>query len=94
MTKVIVQHHVTDYARWQQVFTEHGDVRKRHGATGHIIYRGQDDPNTVIILNDFESAEGAAAFLADSSLKDAMARAGVDGAPQIWVCTEGEQVKY
>lgn len=35
MTKVIVQHHVADYDRWYPVFTEHGDVRRQYGATGH-----------------------------------------------------------
>ena len=35
MAKVIVQHSVADYDTWFAVFTEHGAVRRRHGATGH-----------------------------------------------------------
>ena len=94
MAKVIVQNHVEDYEKWKPVFDEHGGVRKGHGATGHTIHRGVEDPNTILIVNDFSSAEGAASFLADPSLKEAMAKAGVDGPPQIWVVEEVERTSY
>ena len=61
MAKVIVQHHVTDYDRWYPVFTEHEAVRRRHGATGHSISREVADPNTIVIVNEFATLEGAEA---------------------------------
>lgn len=94
MAKVIVQHHVADYGRWYPLFTEHGEVRRSHGATGHTIFRTVEDPNTIVIVNDFGSVVGARAFMADSSLKDVMARAGVDSEPQVWVCDEAESQTY
>jgi hypothetical protein len=94
MAKVIVQHHVTDYDRWFGVFTEHGEVRRKHGATGHLITRSASDPNTLVIVNDFATLAGAKAFAADPSLPEAMTRAGVDGAPQVWITEESSAAAY
>jgi hypothetical protein len=94
MAKVIVQHHVADYDKWFIVFTEHGEVRRKHGATGHTVTRSISDPNSVVIVNDFATTEGAKAFAADPTLPDAMARAGVDGAPQVWITEEASSVAY
>lgn len=94
MARVIVQHHVADYDRWIPVFNEHEAVRRAHGATGHTIHRAVADPNSVVILNDFASLEGARAFAQDPSLPEAMQRAGVDGAPQVWIVDEVESRRY
>ena len=94
MAKVIVQHHVEDYERWYPAFTEHGAIRREHGATGHRLHRGADDPNTLVIVNEFGTLEGARAFLSDPSLKEAMSRAGVDSEPQVWVVNEVESQTY
>ncbi len=94
MAKVIVQHHVADYDRWFPVFTEHGSVRRSHGATGHSINRGAEDPNLVVVVNDFATLDGAKAFMNDPSLADAMSRAGVDAPPQVWIVDEAETLSY
>ncbi len=94
MAKVIVQHHVVDYDAWLPVFTEHEAVRRQHGATGHSVNRVVGDPNTVVIVNDFASVEGAVAFTQDPSLPEAMARGGVDGAPQVWIVNEADARSY
>jgi len=94
MAKVIVQHHVADYDRWHAVFTEHEAVRRQHGATGHSITRAVDDPNTIVIVNDFATLEGARAFSQDPSLPAAMERGGVDGPPQVWIVEEVEAKPY
>lgn len=94
MVKVVVQHHVTDYHAWYPVFTEHEAVRRQHGATGHALMRSQDDPNTLVIVSEFASAEGAKAFMADPSLAEAMSRGGVDSEPGVWLCDEVETKAY
>ena len=94
MVKAIVQHHVADYDRWYPVFTEHGDVRRQYGATGHSINRAVADPNTLVIVNEFATLEGARAFTQDPSLPSAMERGGVDGAPQVWIVEEAEARAY
>ena len=94
MTKVIVQHQVADYDRWYPVFTEHEAVRRAHGATGHSISRDSADPNTVVIVNEFATLDGARAFTQDPSLPGAMERAGVTGRPQMWIADEAEAKQY
>jgi heme-degrading monooxygenase HmoA len=91
---LIVQHKVRDYDTWKPVFDEHGDVRRRHGATGHVLYRSIDDPNDITIVNHFPSREAAEAFAADPSLKEAMDRGGVIGEPRVTFAKETETVDY
>jgi hypothetical protein len=94
MAKAIVQHHVVDYDRWFPVFTEHQAVRQRHGATGHSVDRSVSDPNTIVIVTDFATLDGALAFTQDPSLPAAMERGGVDGAPQVWIVEEADARTY
>jgi hypothetical protein len=94
MAKAIVQHHVVDYDQWLPVFTEHQAVRQRHGATGHSVNRSVSDPNTIVIVTDFATLDGALAFTQDPSLPAAMERGGVDGAPQVWIVEEADARTY
>jgi quinol monooxygenase YgiN len=94
MTQVIVQHHVADYDRWLPVFNEHEAVRRKNGATGHSISRDVADPNTIVIVNEFATVEGARAFSQDPSLPEAMARGGVEGPPQVWIVEETDARTY
>ncbi|HMK91358.1 MAG TPA: cyclase [Thermoleophilia bacterium] len=91
---VIVQHTVRDYDAWKPVFDEHGSVRRRHGATGHVIYRSLDDPNSLTIVNEFPSREQAEAFTRDPSLREAMERGGVVSEPVITWAEEVDTVDY
>jgi heme-degrading monooxygenase HmoA len=94
MAKAIVQHHVVDYDRWFPAFTEHQAVRQSHGATGHSVNRAVGDPNTVVIVTDFATRDGAQAFMQDPSLRAAMERGGVDGTPQVWIVEEADAKVY
>ncbi|MEI7547500.1 MAG: cyclase [Actinomycetota bacterium] len=80
---MIVQHGVTDYAAWRQVFDGHGSSRTAHGCTGVQVFRGIDDANAITALISFPNADQAKAFASDPSLKEAMSKAGVTGPPQI-----------
>jgi heme-degrading monooxygenase HmoA len=91
---IMVQHRVRDFDTWKPVFDEHGAVRRRHGATGHEIYRGIDDPNEITIVNRFPSKAQAQAFVADPSLKEAMERGGVISEPLVTWALEVETVDY
>ncbi|HEY5529900.1 MAG TPA: hypothetical protein VIL51_10695 [Thermoleophilia bacterium] len=91
---VIVQHRVRDFEVWKPLFEEHGDVRRKYGATGHEIYRGINDPNQITVVNHFPSKEQAEAFAADPSLKEAMARGGVVSEPVMTWAEETETVQY
>ena len=70
------------------------DLRRQYGATGHSITRVAADPNTVVIVNDFATLEGAQGFAQDPTLPAAMARGGVEGPPQVWIGEEADAETY
>ena len=89
-----VHHRVREYEAWKQVFDEHEDVRRSHGQLEHRIYHPLGDPLQLVIHNDFPTLEAAESFGADSSLPEAMQRAGVEGEPGINVVTLAERKSY
>jgi uncharacterized protein (DUF1330 family) len=91
---VVVQHRVRDYRTWKPVFEEHGAVRAKHGAKGHVLYRTLDDPNNLVVVTEFSSPTGAKAFMADPSLPEAMKQAGVEMPAAVYLCEELEKKNY
>jgi hypothetical protein len=94
MVKVVVAHHVAEYDRWYPVFIEQEEVRRAHGAQGHTVHRGVEDPNALLVVNEFATLEGAQAFMTDPSLPEAMRRAGVDREPTIYLVEQTHDVRY
>jgi hypothetical protein len=94
MTKIVMQSHVADFDAWLVAFNANEAFRTGHGATGHTINRGVDDPNLLVLAVTFGTLEGAQAFMADPVLKVRMAEAGVDAQPQSWICDEVESRPY
>ncbi len=90
---IIVQHKVRDYDTWKSAFDEHGDVRRRHGATGHELYQGLDDPNEITIVSHFPSAAGRGVRRRPVA-EQAMEQGGVTSEPRITWAQEAEAVDY
>jgi hypothetical protein len=91
---LVVHHRVRDYAAWKPVFDGHESVRVAHGARRHWVYRTPDDANDLVVAVEFGSRDQAEGFLADPSLREAMARAGVEGEPHVHMREEVEAVSY
>jgi hypothetical protein len=91
MTTLAVRHSVSDFDTWKTTFDGHVSVRSGHGATSHRVLR---DGNNVLGLVEFPDAASAQSFLADPSLAEVMRNAGVQGAPDVSLLTEVEQVRY
>ena len=83
MATVAVRHRVADFDAWKVAYDEHGTVRKELGTTGDTVLRDAADPNEVLVLTTWPSLREAKAFANDPSLPEAMAKAGVIGAPRI-----------
>lgn len=83
-----VQHHVRDYAAWRKVYDEVEPLRAQHGCTAQRVMRLPDDGNELFVTHDFPTAEQAASFGQDPGLREAMDRAGVEGAPRIQIFTD------
>lgn len=78
MTTLLVDHKVADYdAEWSS------PIRS------HQVWRGQDDPNHVIVASTFDSREAADAFSKSPALREAMGRAGaIESSVQIHIMDE------
>jgi hypothetical protein len=81
--RMFVRHEVADYAAWRKAYDAF-DARHRTGVTGQAVYQAADNPNDVTVTHDFRSLEQAKALATSAELKEAMQKAGVKGAPQIW----------
>jgi quinol monooxygenase YgiN len=94
MVTLVVFHHVADYGVWKTVFDEHETVRRGHRQLEHRVFRSVDNPNRVVVHNDFASEEAARSFMADPSLAAAMERAGVTDEPWLGLIERVEQKRY
>jgi hypothetical protein len=80
---VLVSHRVEDYEAWKKAFDEHEAARVDASFLGHHINRGIDDPKMVYLYGPASDAKKVKAFMDSSNLRQAMQRAGVQGAPTI-----------
>ena len=78
-----VRHHVRDYAVWRKGYDEAESLRARHGCTAQRVMRLPDDGNDLFITHEFPTFEQADSFAHDPALREAMDKAGVEGAPRI-----------
>jgi len=90
MATMIVKHRVGDYGTWKKVFDEMDGARKQNGWTGYSVHRDAADPNVVVIVNRVKDLNGAKQYGASPALREAMQRAGVQGAPDIQFLDDAE----
>jgi quinol monooxygenase YgiN len=86
--RLFVRHEVADYGVWRKAFDAFAPTAKKSGAINGAVYRSADNANDVTVIHDFQSVEKAKVFVASPELKAAMEKAGVKGAPQIWITTK------
>ncbi len=83
MTQLFVKHAVKDFNHWKTVYDSVADLRDQHGFVSSRILRDADNPNQVVVLEEYRTLEGAKNFAHSSALHVAMGHAGVIGAPDI-----------
>jgi hypothetical protein len=83
-----IRHQVRDYAAWRKAYDEAESLRAHHGCTAERVMRLPDDGNELFVTHDFPTAEQAGSFAHDPALREAMGRAGVEGAPRIEIFTD------
>lgn len=84
---MFVRHQVADYPAWREVYDGIDETRASMGVSGQAVFRSTADPQDVTIWHDFDSEAAAQEFASSAELRDAMARAGVEGPPQVWFTT-------
>ena len=86
MSHMVGRHKVEDYAKWKAVYDEHDATRKAMGGRGHLLLRNADSPDELLVLEDWDNLNRAKEFAGSQELREAMARAGVTDAPDIYFC--------
>jgi heme-degrading monooxygenase HmoA len=74
----IAHHRVRDFDTWKRVYDSVSELQKAGGVRQHAVMRVVDDPDMVVVVHTFDSAEAAHAFLSNPELGEAMQSAGVD----------------
>jgi len=82
-TMISATHKVADYEKWQASYDGHDSMRMASGVHSFVIARGFTDPNMVMVVLKADDVNKAKAFVKDPSLKKAMQKGGVTGAPMI-----------
>ena len=77
MTTVFIHHRVADYNTWRPEYDRAIKADWTRDIRAHRVWRGEDDPNLVIVANTFDSRQAAEAFMTNATLREAMARGGV-----------------
>jgi hypothetical protein len=80
---MIATHRVKDFAKWKASYDAHDSMRLANGIHSYVIARGFKDSNMVLVAVKADDMEKAKAFAKSPSLKAAMQKGGVLGAPTI-----------
>jgi hypothetical protein len=84
MVHVCFRANVAQYEKWRPVYDGLEDLRRSKGSTGvNRVFRDADNPNTITLLLEWDTAENARGFLASPQLREAMQKSGVIGAPVV-----------
>lgn len=78
---VVVKHLVADFGKWLPHYEGHDSMRLANKLHSYVIGRGVQDPNMVVVVVKADDMAMAKAFSKDASLKNAMQKGGVKGAP-------------
>jgi heme-degrading monooxygenase HmoA len=82
MEKILVQFDTGSFDQWLAVFKDSSEVQKSAGLKGYQVYKCFDDPNSVLLLLDWESQEKAKEFMNSQTLRDQQKKAGVISKPE------------
>jgi hypothetical protein len=88
MIRMFVRHRVAHYGSWRKEYDAFEAHRPSFGVTGQAVYQDAADPEMVTVTHDLPSLDAAKKLAASDALKQAMAAAGVVGAPDIWFTTQ------
>jgi hypothetical protein len=85
MATLFVKHTVGDYKKWRKGFDEFQSHGAQHGIKSAAVFQSAGNPNEVTVMHDFDSVAAAHTFTQAEGLKSAMEKAGVQGAPMMWI---------
>ena len=93
MPHTLAIHHATDYAVWKSTFHKAESIaaRKAAGEKSYMLLRTIDDPNTFVLLNEWEDMARLREFMQSETLRTLQADSGLVGQPEIFIFEDVEQ---
>jgi len=88
MAHIIVRQKVSDYGKWRSAFDEAIKMRKDAGELSSRVFRMADDPNNLLLFQEWNSVDNAAKFVQSTELKEAMQQTGVLEQPDVYFLNE------
>ncbi len=86
MTYMLAVHlKVEDYPKWKESFDGSAALRKAAGELSYRLWRRADDPNELVMLCEWDTADRAREFLASDDLAKAQDASGVAHRPECLV---------
>lgn len=83
MPTVIARLTVAEFDRWHREYEQMHAHRRACGERGRQLFRDVDDPNTVVVVFQWDNLDNARAYFDSSKLRASVGRAGGRGAPQV-----------
>jgi hypothetical protein len=80
---MVARHKVANFEKWKMSYDAHDSLRLASGIHSYVIGRGEHDSNMVLVAVKIDDLAKAKAFAKSASLKQAMQKGGVVGAPII-----------
>ena len=74
------------------VFDEFVPIRRHYSSKGARAFCVQGNPDSVVVLTEFEDMEKAVDLYASQDFKDAIKRAGVIGSPVVTLLEEVDRL--
>ncbi len=84
MATLFVLHRGADYPAWRRLYDGFDAQRCSMAVTSDAVDQVDGNSNDVTVYHEFDSMDTAKAFAGSTELREAMSRAGVVGAPDIW----------
>jgi hypothetical protein len=85
MAWIHVRHPVADYANWKVVYDETAEYKRTLGWKRYQLFAVGGNRDNLLVMEEFDTREHVQEFLDSAFLREAMARAGVSGAPEMLV---------
>jgi quinol monooxygenase YgiN len=94
MATLIVTHRVSSFDTWKAAYDGHEPRRREAGFTSASVLRDNADPNLVTVVMQTPSLDRAKAFAGSAELKETMAKAGIQGPPEVRFLDDVEAKPY
>ncbi len=83
MAYLFVKHSINDFKLWQAVYDSMAATKRAGGWLSGRVMRDSQNPNQVVVLEEYATLEAAKAWAQNPALRIAMGHSGVNGSPEI-----------